>query len=112
MKAGGGFTPWIIPGRRGHVHFVVDTATDRIIHDVDDRIMMRLTCPYCEDVLVFADKAARGIGKKMLRSQRRYVVKLERLRDGFNDATVPGIGVLSFVVKQTIRQRLAKDGRA
>ena len=110
IKAGGGFNPWVVPGGRGHVHFVVDTATDRTIHDVDDRIMMRLTCPFREDLLCFTDKATRGVGKTMLRSQRRYVVKLERRRDGFQDAKVPGIGVLSFVVKPTIRQRLAKDG--
>ena len=110
IKAGGGFNPWVVPGGRGHVHFVVDTATDRTIHDVDDRIMMRLTCPFREALLCFTDKATRGVGKTMLRSQRRYVVKLERRRDGFQDAKVPGIGVLSFVVKPTIRQRLAKDG--
>ena len=110
IKAGAGFTPWAVPGRRGHVHFVVDAATDRTIHDVDDRIMMRLACPFCEDLLCFRGKSTRGVGKTMLRSQRRYVVKLERRRDGFRDAMVPGIGVLSFVVNQTIRQRLAKDG--
>ena len=88
LKSGGGFAPWTIPNGRGRVEFQVDDATDQLIHGVSAVTMMRL-------------RQTRG-------EAGSHVVKLELCRTtvGFKDATIEGIGTLTFSVVSNAQRRI------
>ena len=88
LKSGGGFAPWTIPNGRGRVEFQVDDATDQLIHGVSASTMMRL-------------RQTRG-------EAGSHVVKLELCRTtvGFKDATIEGIGTLTFSVVINAQRRI------